>query len=291
MNGSAKGRLRLGVLVLAGLAAALLAGTVAGGSGLEPGLRQRLLRPSALHPLGTDDLGRDLLPALAFATLASAAVALAAVALAAGLGAGLGFTAGWRGGRLGAAIMLAADFTLAFPGILLALVLLALWGPGAAHLVVALALGGWAGYARLARGEVRRIREQDFILAARGFGASAGHIARRHVLPPLLPLLLTQAASGIAAVVLAESSLSFLGLGLDPRLPTLGGMIDAGRGHLFDRPLLVLLPGACLVLLVAGFLLLAEGLPGAVPGLPAGGWGDGKGGRPPIFPAAPRRRP
>lgn len=276
MSAADKRRLRLGVLVLAGLAAALLAGAMAGGPGLAPSLRQRLQRPSALHPLGTDDLGRDMLPALAFATLASTAVALAAVALAAAVGAGAGFAAGWRGGRLGTAIMAVADFTLAFPGLLLALVLLALWGPGAAHLVAALALGGWAGYARLTRGEVRRLREQDFILAARGFGASAGRIAREHVLPQLFPLLLTQAASGIAAVILAESSLSFLGLGLDPRLPTLGGMIDAGRGHLFDRPLLVLLPGACLVLLVAGFLQLAEGLPGAA----RGGTGGEEGGRP-----------
>ena len=288
MGAADRRRLRRGVLVLAGLAAALLAGAVAGGADLEPCLRQRLQRPSAQHPFGTDDLGRDLLAALAFATFASAAVALAAVALAAGVGAGAGFAAGWRGGRLGAAIMAAADFTLAFPGILLALVLLALWGPGASHLVAALALGGWAGYARLARGEVRRIREQDFILAARGFGASAGHIAREHVVPLLLPLLLTQAASGTAAVILAESSLSFLGLGLDPRLPTLGGMIDAGRGHLFDRPLLVLLPGACLALLVAGFLQLAEGLPGAARGPRAGERGDGEGGWTPSFPASPR---
>lgn len=285
-----KGRSRrLGVLVLAGLAAVLLAGALAAGTGFEPGLRQRLQRPSALHPLGTDDLGRDLLAASAFAALASAAVALAAVALAAGAGGGLGFAAGWRGGRIGAGIMAAADFTLAFPGVLLALVLLALWGPGAAHLVAALALGGWAGYARLARGEVRRIKGQDFILAARGFGASAWRIAREHLLPHLFPLLLTQAASGIAAVILAESSLSFLGLGLDPRWPTLGGMIDAGRGHLFDRPLLVLIPGACLVLLVAGFLLLADGLPKR--GGRSGNGGEEEGGSPPIFRSARRRRP
>jgi peptide/nickel transport system permease protein len=280
VSGAAKRRLRLGVLVLAGLAAVLAAGVLDGGPGLEPSLPRRLQRPSALHPLGTDDLGRDLRPALALATLVSAAVALAVVALAAGIGAGLGFAAGWSGRRLAAAVLAAADLTLAFPGILLALLLLALWGPGATHLVAALALGGWAGYARLVHGEVRRIREQDFILAARGFGASAWHIAREHVLPLLFPLLLTQAAAGVAAVILAESSLSFLGLGFDPRLPTLGGMIDSGRGHLFDRPLLVLLPGACLVLLVAGFLLLAEGLGRAWPGSSPGAGRDGEGGRP-----------
>jgi peptide/nickel transport system permease protein len=106
---------------------------------------------------------------------------------------------------------------------------------------------------------VLKIRTQDYILAARGFDASSRHIALAHVLPLVFPILLTQAVSGIAAVILAEASLSFLGLGLDPRLPTLGGMIDAGRGHLFARPQLVLVPGACLVLLVSAFLLLAEG--------------------------------
>jgi ABC-type dipeptide/oligopeptide/nickel transport system permease subunit len=134
-------------------------------------------------------------------------------------------------------------------------------------LIFALALGGWAGTARLVRGEVLKIKEQDFILAARGFNASSRHIATQHVLPLVFPVLLTQAVSGIAAVILAEASLSFLGLGLDPRLPTLGGMIDAGRGHLFDRPALVLIPGACLTLLIIGVLMLAEGFharPGAL---------------------------
>ena len=97
-------------------------------------------------------------------------------------------------------------------------------------------------------------------MAARGFNASSWQIATRHMLPLIFPLLLTQAVSGVAAVIMAESSLNFLGLGLDPRLPTLGGMIDAGRGYLFDNPALVMFPGICLTLLVAGFLLLAEGL-------------------------------
>ena len=222
-------------------------------------MRQRLQSPSAGHLLGTDPLGRDMLSCLACGTLVSLAVALAVVALAAAGGLGLGYLAGWHEGRLGAVIMRAADFTLAFPGILLALLLVALWGQGVTRLILALAVGGWAGTARLVRGEVLKIKGQDFILAARGFNASSRHIATRHMLPLIFPVLLTQAVSGIAAVILAEASLNFLGLGLDPRLPTLGGMIDAGRGYLFDRPGLVLIPGACLALLVAGFLLLAEG--------------------------------
>lgn len=252
-------RFRLGILLLAVLGGTLGAAVLAGGIDLDLHLLQRLRSPSAGHLLGTDALGRDILSCLACGTLVSLAVALAVVAVAAAGGLGFGYLAGWYGGRLGSAIMRAADFALAFPGILLALFLVALWGQGVSRLVLALAAGGWAGTARLVRGEVLKIKEQDFILAARGFNASSRHIATQHMLPLVFPVLLTQAVSGIAAVILAEASLNFLGLGLDPRLPTLGGMIDAGRSHLFDRPALVLVPGACLVLLVAGFLLLAEG--------------------------------
>jgi peptide/nickel transport system permease protein len=251
---------RLGVIFLAGLAFALGGVTLLQGIDLGLNIRQRLQSPSAGHILGTDALGRDILSCLAFGALTSVAIALAVVALAAAVGAGLGFLAGWHGGWLGTCIMRAADFVLAFPGILLALALVAFWGQGTLPLILALALTGWVGYARLVRGEVLKIKRQDYILAARGFNARSRHIAGSHILPMVFPMLLTQAVSGIAAVILAEASLNFLGLGLDPRLPTLGGMIDAGRGHLFDRPALVLIPGAFLVLLVASFLLLAEGI-------------------------------
>ncbi len=260
-------RFRLGVLVLATIGAGLGGAALAGGIDLDLHLLQRLLPPSGRHLLGTDALGRDILSCLAFGTLVSLAIALAAVALAAVAGTVLGFLAGWFGGRTGTILMAGTDLTLAFPGFLLALFLAALWGQGALQMIIALAVGGWAGTARLVRGEVLRIKELDFILAARGFNASSRHIALEHMLPLIFPVLLTQAVSGIAAAILAEASLNFLGLGLDPRLPTLGGMIDAGRSHLFDRPALVLVPGACLTLLVAGFLLLAEGFsagPGAM---------------------------
>lgn len=259
-------RRRLGLLLLAGLAAGLAAAALAGGPDIAPHLAERLRPPSVRHLLGTDMLGRDLASCLAAGILLSLAVALAAVLLAAGAGATLGFLAGWRGGATDAAVRAAADFSLAFPGYLLALVLVALLGQRAWHLVLALAAGGWAPTARLVRAEVLRIKEADFIRAARGFHASPRRIAVEHMLPLLSPLLCTQAAAGIAAAILAEASLSFLGLGLDPRLPTLGGLIDAGRSRVFDRPLLVIAPGACLVLLVAAFLLLAEAAGAAVPG-------------------------
>ena len=260
-------RFRLGVLVLAATATGLGSAALTGGIHLDLHLRQRLLPPCGRHLLGTDALGRDILSCLTIGTLLSLAIALAAVILAAAAGTALGFLAGWLGGRTAMVLMAGADFSLAFPGFLLALSLAALWGQGALQIVFALAAGGWASTARLVRGEVLRIKELDFILAARGFNATSRHIAVEHMLPLIFPVLLTQAVSGIAAVILAEAGLNFLGLGLDPRLPTLGGMIDAGRSQLFDRPALVLIPGACLTLLVAGFLLLAEGFsarPGTV---------------------------
>jgi len=260
------GPFRLGIIFLAGLGVAIGLGAALQGIDLGLDIQQRLQSPSARHLLGTDALGRDILSSLAFGILVSLAIALAVIALAGTIGAGLGFLAGWHEGPLGGAIMRLADFVLAFPGILLALALVAFWGQGVLHLVLALAIGGWVGFARLVRGEVLRIKKQDFIQAARGFNASSRHIAVRHVLPLVLPTLLTHAVSGMAAVILAEASLNFLGLGLDPRWPTLGSMIDTGRGHLFDRPSLVIVPGTCLTVLVAGFLLLAEGMhPGPRP--------------------------
>ncbi|HUU05606.1 MAG TPA: ABC transporter permease [Patescibacteria group bacterium] len=251
---------RLGMIILAGLGMALAGLAFLQGISLQLHIDQRLRSPSAAHIFGTDALGRDMLSCLIFGTLVSLAIGLTAVLIAAATGAGLGFLAGWHGGLLSICIMRGADFILAFPGILLALALIAFWGQGVINLVFALVVSGWVGYARLVRGEVLKIKYQEFIIAARGFNASSWQIARGHMLPLIFPLLLTQAVSGMAAVIMAESSLNFLGLGLDPRLPTLGGMIDAGRGHLFDNPAMVILPGACLSLLVAGFLLLAEGL-------------------------------
>jgi len=251
---------RLGIMILAGLGMALVGLAILQGISLQLHIDQRLCSPSAAHIFGTDALGRDMLSCLMFGTLVSLAIGLTAVIIAAAIGTGLGFLAGWHGGLLNICIMRGADFILAFPGILLALALIAFWGQGVINLVFALVVSGWVSYARLVRGEVLKIKDQEFIVAARGFNASSWQIASGHMLPLIFPLLLTQSVSGIAAVIMAESSLNFLGLGLDPRLPTLGGMIDAGRGHLFDNPAMVILPGACLSLLVAGLLLLAEGL-------------------------------
>jgi len=251
---------KLGILLLAGIGIALAAGTFFNGISLRLDINQRLQAPSAKHVFGTDALGRDIFSCLAFGTAVSLTLALAVVFLAAMIGALLGFVAAWQGGLTNACIMRCADLILAFPGILLSLAMVAFWGPGIFNLVLALVFSGWVSYARLVRGEVLKTKNKEFILAARGFNASALRIAASHMAPLIFPLLLTQAVLGIAGVILLESSLNFLGLGLDPRLPTLGQMIDAGRGHIFIKPALILLPGGCLVVLIAAFMLLADGI-------------------------------
>ncbi len=255
-----RSHLKLGIALLAVIAMAITAGTLFNGVSLRLDIHQRLQAPSPGHVLGTDALGRDVFSCLAFGILFSLAIASVAVFMSAAIGALLGFMAAWRGGLVNACIMRSADLILAFPGILLAMALMAFWGAGIFNLVLALVITGWATYSRLVRGEVLKTKDKEFIQAARSFNASALHIAVRHMTPLVFPLLLTQAVLGMAGVILLESSLNFLGLGLDPRLPTLGQMIDAGRGHIFVKPALILLPGGCLVVLIAAFLLLAEGI-------------------------------
>jgi peptide/nickel transport system permease protein len=246
-------------VLLAGLAGAMATIALFHGIALRLNIQQRLQGPSAEHIFGTDALGRDLFSCLVLGTLLSLSIALAAVLVSVVCGSLLGFAAAWYGGWVDACVSRAVDFILAFPGILFSLTLLAFCGPGVLHLILALVIGGWATYARLLRGEVLKLRDREFILASRGFNASAPRIAMTHVAPLVLPLLMTQAALGVAGVILLESSLNFLGVGLDPRLPSLGQMIDSGRGHIFVKPELILLPGGCLVILIAAFLLLADG--------------------------------
>jgi peptide/nickel transport system permease protein len=184
----------------------------------------------------------------------------------------VGTVAGYVGGWLDVVLMRVTDVFLAFPGILLAIALVAVLGPGLGHVVVALVAFGWVDYARLARGQVLQVREADYVAAARSAGARAPAIVWRHVLPNVLPPLLVQASLGMAGAILAESALSFLGLGLAPPTPSWGGMIDAGRGHLVDAPHLALFPGIALFAVVLALNLLADGL-GDRLGAPAGGRG------------------
>jgi peptide/nickel transport system permease protein len=223
-------------------------------------LGERLRPPSATHPLGQDALGRDVLARVVYGARISLGVGAAAVLLSLVIGVALGAVAGYAGGWADEAIGRLIDVFLAFPGLLLAIALAAALGPSLVHVVLALALLGWTGYARLARTEVGALTARDFVLAARALGAAPSRIVVRHVLPLAAPTLCVQAAFGMASAIVAEASLSFLGLGAPPPLPSWGSMIDEGRPFLLVAPHLTVFPGVALAATVLALQLLGDGL-------------------------------
>jgi peptide/nickel transport system permease protein len=223
-------------------------------------LARRLEPPSLSHPFGLDELGRDILARLLSGARISLLVGLAVVSVSSTIGTLLGSVAGYFGGRVDDVISRLVDVLMAFPGILLAIALVAVLGPSLTNVVLALSVIGWVGYARLVRGQALRARELDFVQAARALGAGSARIVVRHILPTALPAVVVQATLGMAGAIIAEASLSFLGLGVQPPTPSWGTMLDAGRSHLFDSPHLTIFPGLAIALLVLGFNFLGDGL-------------------------------
>ena len=223
-------------------------------------LARRLEAPSLAHPLGLDELGRDILARLLQGARISLMVGLAVVSVSSTVGMLFGSMAGYFGGRVDDVISRVIDVLMAFPGILLAIALVAVLGPSLVNVVLALSIIGWVGYARLVRGQALRAREFEFVHAARACGASAARIVVRHVLPTAIPAVVVQATLGMAGAIIAEASLSFLGLGVQPPTPSWGTMLDAGRAHLFDAPHLTVFPGLAIATLVLGFNFLGDGL-------------------------------
>ncbi len=226
----------------------------------DQALARRLESPSGAHLLGLDELGRDVGARILHGARISLAVGVSVVAVSSSLGLLLGLLAGYLGGRVDLAISRVIDVLMAFPGILLAIALVAVRGPSLGNVVLALSVVGWVGYARLVRGQVLRLRELEFVQAARALGAGLPRILLRHVLPATLPAVVVQATLGMAGAILSEASLSFLGLGVQPPTPSWGAMLDAGRAHLVDAPHLTLFPGASIAVVVIGFNLLGDGL-------------------------------
>jgi peptide/nickel transport system permease protein len=247
------------ILLLFG-AAALLPSVVTPQDPLQQNLANDLLAYSRDHPLGTDKLGRDVLSRLIFGARISLSVGLATVALSAVLGIVVGSVAGFRGGWVDQLLMRLIDVLMAFPGILLAIAFSAVLGPGLQHVVLALCLIGWTGYARLVRGEILSLRERDFVQAARALGCKPARIIGRHLLPNLLPPLLIQATFGLAAAIVAEGSLSFLGLGVEPPTPSWGAMLNEGRQFLLVAPHLTTYPGLALMATVFALNLIGDAL-------------------------------
>jgi peptide/nickel transport system permease protein len=247
----------LTTFVICGLAAPLL-------SPYNPAsidLVHRLQGPSVAHLAGTDELGRDTLSRLIWGARLSLTISVSVVAVSLALGLALGGLAGYLGGWIDTALTTFAMNTfMALPGILLAIAFAAFLGPGFINLVLALAIGGWAGYARLVRAQVMAVRDREYVDAARALGAGGMRIFFRHILPNIVQPVLVQAAIGMAGVILAEATLSFLGLGIPAPAPSWGSMLNDARSHLFDSPHLVLFPAAAVAGAVLGFNFLGDAL-------------------------------
>ncbi len=224
-------------------------------------LSARLLPPGTGHPFGTDELGRDILSRVLFGARISLGVATTVVALSLVvgmfIGAIAGFYGGWRDTVLNLYVM---NAFLAMPGILLAIAFVAFLGPGLRNLVLALALTGWVNYARLVRAQVLAARQREYVEAARSLGASNLRILLRHILPNIAQPVIVQAAVGMAAAVLAEATLSFLGLGVPPPAASWGSMLNDARAHLFDAPYMAAFPAAAVIITVLTMSFLGDTL-------------------------------
>jgi len=249
-----------GAIVLIAVLAAVLGPWVVP---VDPAAQQLALRlepPTGVHIFGLDELGRDIFARLLLGARISLLVGLVVVGVSAIVGVTLGSIAGYFGGRVDEIISRIMDVMMAFPGLLLAIAMVAVLGPSLTNVVLALTIIGWVGYARVVRGQVLRAREFEFVQAARALGATVPRILLRHVIPTTLPAVTVQATLGMGAAILNEAALSFLGLGVQPPTPSWGTMLNYGRQHLLNAPHLTVFPGIAIAILVLGFNFLGDGL-------------------------------
>jgi peptide/nickel transport system permease protein len=242
------------------LMSALLAPVLAPHDPTRQNLANDLRTYSSENPLGTDKLGRDILSRVLYGGRISLLVGTTTVVISLAIGVAIGSISGYFGGWADQWLMRLVDIIMAFPGILLAIAFTAVLGPGLDHVVLALCLIGWTSYARLVRGEILALKEQEFVQAARALGCKPGRVIARHLLPNLLPPLLIQATFGLAAAIIAEGSLSFLGLGVEPPTPSWGSMLNDGRQFLLVAPHLTTYPGIAIMITVFGLNLVGDGL-------------------------------
>ncbi|MBI1775280.1 MAG: ABC transporter permease [Proteobacteria bacterium] len=255
-----------GTIIAAAAALALLAPWIAPFDPYQQDLLARLKPPFwsvdslPQHWLGTDNLGRDLLSRLIYGSRLSMTVGVAAAVLSCALGSVAGLLAGYRGGRLEQLVMRLADAHLAFPEILLAILIAAAIGGSAINLILVLGISGWMIYARVAFGLARTLKERAFIEAAVSYGASDWAILFRHLLPQMVPVLTVIATLQVAQMILQETALSFLGLGLPPPTATWGNMLAEGRDRLWVAPWIANLAGLAIIIVVWGVNMLGQGL-------------------------------
>jgi peptide/nickel transport system permease protein len=245
------------VMVLAVLAA-IAAPLVAPYDPLAQDLSNTLARPGRAHVLGTDNVGRDVLSRVIWGTRVSLVAGLVSVALAVATGGLLGILAGYCGGRVDGLVMRLMDAVLSFPPLVLALALGAVLGAGLGGVLLALGVVYTPTFARLMRGQVLTITARDYVDAARALGAPGWRVAWRHVIPNAINPIIVQASLSVAFAILAEASLSFLGLGIQPPQASWGSMINAGRGYLQQAPWIVFGPGAALFVTVVGLNFVGD---------------------------------
>jgi peptide/nickel transport system permease protein len=252
------------VLLLAILVVTVFAPLVAGQDPAVQDVMHKLEGPSAVHIFGTDEFGRDIWARTVYGARTSLLIGFASTALAVLIGSIIGVLAGWYGGRFDTFVMQVMDILLAFPSLILGMIVVAMLGPSLTNIVLAIALTSIPPFARIARAPTIAIKGRDFIEACRSFGFSTPRILLLHVLPNILSEILVMAALWLANAIRTEASLAFIGLGLKPPIPTWGGMIREGFDNIFDNPWLALVPGTAVLVVIFALNLMGDGLRDAI---------------------------
>jgi peptide/nickel transport system permease protein len=251
-------------ILLAVVAAAVLAPWLAPHDPLDQNVLDRLKAPSAEHLLGTDYYGRDTLSRLLYGARVSLVIGVVSTVIAMALGTLIGMLAGWRGGRFDTVVMQIMDMLLAFPSLILGLIIVAMLGPSMANIIAAIALTSVPPFARIARAPTIAVKGRDFVDACRSLGFSDTRILGRHILPNIFPEILVMGSLWLANAIRTEASLAFIGLGLKPPTPTWGGMIREGFENILDSAWLAIAPGMAILIVVFALNLLGDGLRDAV---------------------------
>jgi peptide/nickel transport system permease protein len=253
----------LGLFVVVVLAA-VLAPLLTSHDPLAQDVFQKLASPSAEHIVGTDEYGRDIWARLLYGARASLVISLVSTAIAMLIGSAIGILAGWHGGRFDAVVMQMMDVLLAFPSLILGMIVVAMLGPSAVNIILAIALTAIPPFARIARAPTIALKGRDFLDACRAFGFSTPRILIVHVLPNIFAEILVMGSLWLANALRTEASLGFIGLGLQPPTPTWGGMIREGFDNILDSPWLAVVPSLAVLVVIFALNLLGDGLRDAV---------------------------